>query len=180
VPLHAGRLEASPSTQVRDYPAAYDTVIVDARSAGCVIASRMTESSAHDVLLVEAGPDHGASARPPDLRNGTRNSYRTHDWGLSHHASLAAAFEVPMPRGRVVGGSSAVNTCIALRGLPADYDEWASRGLSAWSWERVKPGVPPARARPRLSRRRSERGRSLRCERARPRGAALDPPRTRR
>lgn len=119
--------------------AAYDTVIVGAGSAGCVIASRMTESSAHDVLLVEAGPDHGASARPPDLRDGTRNSYRTHDWGLTHCASHAAAFEVPMPRGRVVGGSSAVNTCIALRGVPADYDEWAARGLSAWSWERVKP-----------------------------------------
>jgi choline dehydrogenase len=119
--------------------AAYDTVIVGAGSAGSVIASRMTESSAHDVLLVEAGPDHGAEARPPDLRDGTRNSYREHDWGLSHRASTSAALRVPMPRGRVVGGSSAVNTCIALRGVPADYDEWAERGLSAWSWERCRP-----------------------------------------
>ena len=118
---------------------AYDTVIVGAGSAGCVIASRMTESRAHEVLLVEAGPDHGASARPRDLRDGTRNSYRAHDWGFSHRASDAAAFAVPMPRGRVVGGSSAVNTCIALRGVPADYDEWAARGLPAWSWARVRP-----------------------------------------
>jgi choline dehydrogenase len=41
----------------------------------------------------------------------------------------------PFPRGRVVGGSSAVNTCIALRGQPADYDEWAERGLPEWGWE---------------------------------------------
>ncbi|MFO0713430.1 MAG: GMC family oxidoreductase N-terminal domain-containing protein [Sandaracinus sp.] len=119
--------------------AAYDTVIVGAGSAGCVIAARMTESSAHDVLLVEAGPDHGPSARPPDLADGTRNSYRAHDWGHAHRASEAATFRVPMPRGRVVGGSSAVNTCIALRGVPADYDEWAARGLPSWSWARVRP-----------------------------------------
>ncbi len=118
---------------------AYDTVIVGAGSAGSVIASRMTESSTHDVLLVEAGPDYGASARPPDLADGTRNSYRSHDWGFAHRASTTAPLRVPMPRGRVVGGSSAVNTCVALRGVPADYDEWAERGLPAWSWARCKP-----------------------------------------
>jgi choline dehydrogenase len=117
---------------------AADTVIVGAGSAGCVIASRMTESDAHDVLLLEAGPDYGA-ARPDDLRDGTRNSYRLHDWRYTHRASAAAAFDVPLPRGRVVGGSSAINTCIALRGVPADYDEWAARGLPAWSWERCLP-----------------------------------------
>ena len=43
------------------------------------------------------------------------------------------------PRGRVVGGSSAVNTCIALRGMPYDYDQWASLGLPEWSWEHCLP-----------------------------------------
>ena len=120
--------------------AQYDTVIVGAGSAGCVIAARMTESDAHDVLLVEAGPDHGAH-RPADLADGTRNSYGQHDWGYLHRPSARAAFSVPLPRGRVVGGSSAVNTCIALRGVPADYDEWAARGLPAWSWERCRPAL---------------------------------------
>jgi choline dehydrogenase len=118
--------------------AQYDTVIVGAGSAGCVIAARMTESEAQDVLLVEAGPDHGAH-RPEDLADGTRNSYGRHDWGYLHRPSDGAPWSVPLPRGRVVGGSSAVNTCIALRGVPADYDEWAARGLPAWSWDRSRP-----------------------------------------
>lgn len=116
----------------------YGTVIVGAGSAGCVVASRMSEHASHDVLLVEAGPDHG-QARPKELRDGTRNSYRSHDWGYTHRASERASFRVPLPRGRVVGGSSAVNTTIALRGVPADYDEWASFGLPAWSWAHCKP-----------------------------------------
>ncbi len=114
------------------------TVIVGAGSSGCVIAARVSERGDRDVLLVEAGPDHGAHI-PDDLRDGTRNSMRAHDWGYTHRPSRAQWLPFPLPRGRVVGGSSAVNTCIALRGVPADYDEWAARGLPEWAWSECLP-----------------------------------------
>ena len=99
----------------------------------------MTESSSHDVLLLEAGPDYPTlDLLPPDLLDGTRNSTRAHDWGFIHRPTPGQS-RFRFPRGRVVGGSSAVNTCIALRGWPYDYDEWASLGLPEWSFERCLP-----------------------------------------
>ncbi len=61
-----------------------------------------------------------------------------HDWSYRNKPSTRAVLS-PLPRGRVVGGSSAVNTCIALRGQPEDYDEWAALGLPAWSFDRCLP-----------------------------------------
>lgn len=113
------------------------TIIVGAGAAGAVIAARLTESDNQDVLLVEAGPDYGHDI-PPDLADGTRNSLTAHDWGYTHRPSARMPV-LPMPRGRVVGGSSAVNTCIALRGQPRDYDEWSEMGLDGWSWEECLP-----------------------------------------
>jgi len=113
------------------------TVVVGAGAAGAVIAARLTEHRSDPVLLLEAGPDYGADI-PEDLADGTRNSLSAHDWGLTHRPTPRLP-PFPMPRGRVVGGSSAVNTCIALRGQPEDYDEWADRGLDGWSWEACLP-----------------------------------------
>ena len=123
------------------------TVVVGAGAAGAVIAARLTESDAHEVTLVEAGPDYPRSADdieqlPRDLRDGRQNSMKDHDWRYAYRAvehRLWGAVKMPFPRGRVIGGSSAVNTCIALRGQPFDYDEWSALGLPAWSWERCLP-----------------------------------------
>lgn len=113
-------------------------VIVGAGSSGAVLAARLTERSDREVLLIEAGPDYTPSELPSDLANGCRNSMTQHDWGYRHKPSPHALLS-PLPRGRVVGGSSAVNTCIALRGQPEDFDEWAALGLSDWSFDKCLP-----------------------------------------
>jgi choline dehydrogenase len=117
-----------------------DTIVVGAGSSGVVIAARATERSDLELLLVEAGPDYAdPDGLPVDLRDGRRNSMRRHDWGQMHRPRPDWPVRLWFPRGRVVGGSSAVNTCIALRGQPHDYDEWASFGLRDWGWQACLP-----------------------------------------
>lgn len=123
------------------------TIVVGAGAAGAIIAARLSESGAHQVTLVDAGPDYPESAAdieklPADLRNGRQNSMKRHDWHFKYRPvdhRLWGAWKMPFPRGRVVGGSSAVNTCIALRGQPFDFDEWADLGLPEWSFKRCLP-----------------------------------------
>ena len=117
----------------------YDLIVIGAGAAGVVTAARVSEDPSRSVLLLEAGPYYPTTEQTPaDLLNGNDNSYFAHDWGYEAETNSAARL-IHLPAGRVVGGSSAVNTAIALRGTPEDYDEWAALGNDEWSWEKVLP-----------------------------------------
>ena len=117
----------------------HDIVVLGAGSSGAVIAARASEDPNRSVLLVEAGPDYATLTDTPyDLINSYHNSLEDHDWKHSYQPTMQAPV-TPFPRGRVTGGSSAVNTTIALRGVPEDYDGWAAQGNPEWAWEKVLP-----------------------------------------
>lgn len=115
------------------------TLVVGAGSAGAVIAARLTEGADHEVTLVDAGPDYLPRELPADLANGKQNSMRLHDWGYRMRPTAEQTVPFDLPRGKVVGGSSAVNTCIALRPQRYDLDEWAGLGLDEWTFEACLP-----------------------------------------
>jgi choline dehydrogenase len=120
----------------------YDIVLVGAGSSGCALAARLSEDRRRSVLLLEAGPRFlEIDSYPPELRYGALfgSSAPGHpnNWGFN--ATLRPGVRQPLPRGRVVGGSSAVNGTVFTRGLADDFDEWAKAGNSEWSYDAVLP-----------------------------------------
>jgi choline dehydrogenase len=127
----------------------YDVIIAGAGASGAILAARLTEDPSRSVLLIEAGPDFPTIEElPEEIRYAYGHDRNIWDrafglgtqfgWGYRARATdLRRDFFAP--RGKIVGGSSAVNAQIFLRGAPEDYDSWATAGNDKWSHDELLP-----------------------------------------
>jgi len=118
----------------------FDYIVVGAGSAGCVVAARLSEDPATRVLLLEAGGGN----RHPYLRIPLGFLKAIVDprfnWGfLTEPEPGLDGRQLPLPRGRVLGGSSSINGMFYMRGHPSDYDQWQQMGAAGWGYADVLP-----------------------------------------
>lgn len=118
----------------------YDYVIVGAGTAGCVLAGRLSEDPSVRVCLVEAGPrDTNPFIQVPAMV-GAAIGTKSINWGfMTEPQAHLNNRPIPLPRGRVVGGSGSINGMAYFRGQPLDFDDWANAGCKGWSWREVLP-----------------------------------------
>jgi choline dehydrogenase-like flavoprotein len=118
----------------------FDYVVIGGGSAGCAVAARLAEDPALRVCLVEAGGDGRSLLIDTPLMLAVTVPRSVHNWAFETEPQAGLAGRRGyQPRGKALGGSSAINAMVYMRGHPADYDDWEAAGCAGWGWRDVLP-----------------------------------------
>jgi choline dehydrogenase len=131
--------EMLPHGRIWLMPNRYDVVVVGGGTAGCVLASRLSEREDRSVLLIEAGPDYGPFAEgrwPKDILDADAAADESHDWGFDGPSAT---------RAKILGGCSSHNECAVVSAPSGDYEAWADLGDPSWGFEQQGPLLKRAR-----------------------------------
>lgn len=127
--------------------ATFDHIIVGGGTAGCIVSARLSEQPQRKILLIEAGKDYPPGSEPRSVADAYPRSYGDPSFFWPDLVAEVRRESAPggqiverrFEQARIMGGGSSIHGMVALRGLPADYDEWPTLGAEGWGWQDVLP-----------------------------------------
>ena len=118
----------------------FDFIVVGGGTAGCVVAARLSEDPGLRVALIEAGGSNQHYSVTTPASVAAVIAHREFNWNLNTVPQAALRHRrIPVPRGRLLGGTGSMNGMVYHRGHPLDYEDWAGQGLPNWGWAQVLP-----------------------------------------